>query len=254
MNQSILNKALKINSSGLVPKPLRIDTKNISFYNFYDIELKNTISSLKSTKAHLKNLFFEYFPYETSKSYKDYLYGNIPIFSENLNMPNELITLSNQVLMKEINPFIEYLKSLRFYGSLKQRQNKSVYLTIDDYFIKLISSNMFSQIEKSSDFNLSVISKDEHEVHEVFPIQEIDEKFQFRIKDLYSVNVETENSYQRVWFLEIESKDLEEFRYKYHLFPKINAHNFCLKLGFIKSFKLRKSYPLSKINITFFAA
>jgi len=87
-----------------------------------------------------------------------------------------------------------------------------------------------------------------------FPIQEIDQKFEFKIKGLYSINLLEEASVKKIWFLEIESQDLEDFRYKYHLFPKINGHNFSITLGFINYFKLRKSYPMMRINITFVAA
>jgi len=150
--------------------------------------------------------------------------------------------------------FYGFLKNLRFFGTLKQRKDKSVYLKIDDYFVNLISSKIPSYLEKSNDFNIPIIFNEEYKKYEVLPILENGEKFQYKVKDLYSVNVQTESGFEKVWFLEIESKDLEEFRYKYHLFAKINGHNFSIKLGSIKSFKLKKSYPLMKINLAFFAA
>ncbi len=254
MKEDFFNKTIRIGSFGQSIKPIRINIRNIGFSHFQDIELKNTVTSSKSTKTYFKDLFFETFPYTDLKANQT-LKKDIPaIFFDSSIFPNELISLNNEPLIKERSPYIDYLKSLRFFGTLKQRKDKSVYLKIDNSFINLISSKLPSNIEKMSDFNISIISKEEHKKYEVFPIIEHDEKFQYKIKDLYSVNVQTVNGFKKIWFLEIESKNLEEFRYKYHLFPKRNGHNFSIKLGSIKSFKLKLSYPLMKINISFFAA
>ncbi|HEU64804.1 MAG TPA: hypothetical protein ENH96_05415 [Chlamydiae bacterium] len=255
MKEDFFNKTIRIGSFRQNIKPLRINIRNLGFSHFQDVELKNTVTSSKSTKSYFKDLFFETFPYIDSNAENQTLKKDIPaIFFDSSIFPNELISLNQEPLIKEKSPYIDYLKSLRFFGTLKQRKDKSVYLKIDDSFINLISSKLPSDIEKMSDFNISIISKEEHKKYEVFPIIEQDEKFQYRIKDLYSVNVQTENGFKKVWFLEIESKDLEEFRYKYHLFPKKNGHNFSIKLGSITSFKLKLSYPLMKINRAFFAA
>jgi len=254
MKEDLFNKIIRADSSRQNIKPIRINIRNLGFSHFQDIELKNTITSSKSSKTYFKDLFFETFPYINLHD-NQILKKDIPaIFFDSSNFPNELISLNNEPLIKEHSPYLDYLKSLRFYGLLKQRKDKSVYLKIDDSFINLISSKLPEHIEKNNDFNISIISKKEYKNFEVLPILELDEKFQYKIKDLYSVNVQTENGYKKVWFLEIISKDLEEFRYKYHLFPKINGHNFSIKLGSIKSFKLKLSYPLMKINIAFFAA
>lgn len=250
MKEDIVNKILKVDR----PRSISINIEDISLKNFYDIELKNTITHFKSSiKPYIKDLFFEYFPYQTSKSLSKEM--SLPsMFFEISNTPKYLIAQNTDVPMQEYSPYLDYVKKLKFFGTLKQRKNKSVYLEIDDFFMNLISRELDSSIEKNEYLNINVISKDEHERYEVFPIFEIGEKFQFQIKNFYSVNIEKEESIQRVWFLEIESKDLQEFRYKYHLFEKINGHNFLISLGKKKSFKLRKSYPMMKINITFFAA
>lgn len=255
MKEDLFYKTIQTLSFRQNLKPLRINLKNIAFSHFQDIELKNTITSSKSTKSYFKDIFFDAFPYINLKTDKQTLKKDLPaIFFDSSNLPKELISQNFQPSIKEQNPFIDYLKSLSFLGTLKQRKDKSVYLDIDDYFIKLVSSKLPPNIEKSTDLNISIISEEEYKKYEVFPILETDEQFQFKIKDLHSVNVQTKNGFQKIWFLEIVSKDLEEFRYKYHLFPKMNGHNFSIKLGFFKSFKLKKTFPLMKINISFFAA
>ncbi len=255
MKEDFFNKTLKVGSFRQTLKPIRININNITFSHFQDVELKNSVKASKATKSYFKDLFFETFPYINLNTHPQILKKDLPaIFFDSSIFPNELISLNNEPLIKEQSQYIDYLKSLRFFGTLKQRRNKSVYLKIDNSFINSISSKLPSNIEKTNDFNISVISKEEHKKYEVLPILEHDEKFQYKIKNLHSINVQTENGFKKVWFLEIESKDLEEFRYKYHLFPKKNGHNFSIKLGSIKSFKLKRSYPLMKINISFFAA
>lgn len=250
MKEDILNKILKIDR----PRSISINIHDISLNHFYDVELKNTITHFKSSiKPNIKDLFFEHFPYQSSKSLSNE--PSLPtMFFETSNTPKYLIAQNTEIPIQEHSPYLDYVKRLNFFGSLKQRKNKSVYLEIDDFFMNLISQSLDASIEKTDDLNINVISKDEHERFDVFPIFEIGEKFQFKIKNLYSVNIDKEDSIQRIWFLEIESKDLQEFRYKYHLFEKINARNFLIPLGKKKSFKLKKSFPLMIINITFFAA
>ncbi len=253
MKNNLFNKTLKIGLFRQNIKPIGI--RNFSFSLFHINKLKSSITPLKYTKSHFKNLFFETFPFIYFNPQSQNIKKDLPaIFFDSSAFPNELISQNSESLIKEKNLYLAYLKNLNFFAVLKQRKDKSVYLKIDNPFISLISSKLPSFIEKTNDFNIPVISKEEYKRHEVFPISEIEQTFQYKIKDLYSVNVQTKEGFQKIWFLEIKSKDLEELRYKYHLFPKINGHNFSIKLGFIKSFKLKLSYPLMKINMAFFAA
>ena len=125
MKEDFFNKTLKIGSFKQLIKPIRINVKNITFSHFQDIELKNTIKSSKSTKSYSKDLFFETFPYINSNNREELLNKNLPaIFFDSTIFPNELISLNLEPLTKEKNPYINYLKSLRFFGTLKQRKDK----------------------------------------------------------------------------------------------------------------------------------
>ena len=118
---------------------------------------------------------------------------------------------------------------------------------------------MFLSIEdkntkKSNKNSIEVISKKEFENSDIYKIFNLDKKISFKIKGFSSIKPELENNIDRVWFLEIESKDLEDFRYFHHLSPKKNLHNFNLVIGIKKGFKLRQSYPTMKIKSAFSAA
>jgi hypothetical protein len=258
MQEEIINKILKINSTSQKTKIANHIILNIQDNTLYlnTLEFKNIYTTdISSLSSNYKDLFFAYFPYqitnlESSKK-------NLPcrIFFNTSNNFMYLLSENTQKEIQEYCPYLDYIKNLNFWGTLKQKNDKSVYLEIDNrFFINLISSILDNKIEKLTNFDINVITKDEYKKHEVFPIYEIDQKFEFKIKDLYSINIDNETNTQKIWFLEIESKDLEELRYKYHLFPKMNGHNFSINLGFIKYFKLRKSYPKMMINFTVFAA
>lgn len=256
MQEDIINKIFKTNTRLQIDKSIIINTINIPFRYLNTIKLKNTYTTDISTKSDYNDLFFEYFPYQTTsfETKNDLLPQRF--FFNSSNTHSYLLTQNSQKETKEYCPYLNFIKNLKFFGTLKQKKDKSVYLEIDDnFFINLISTTLKdNRIAKLNNFNINIISKDEYEKHVIFPISEIDQKYEFRIKDLYSININEEENTQKLWFLEIESKELEEFRYKYHLFPKINGYNFSIILGFINYFKLRKSYPKMKINITFCAA
>lgn len=232
---------------------LNLHSDKTAYHN--KIKINNTNISTIKTSYH--ELFFDYFPYKI----QDAIFSDLlppRTFFGSAAAPMYLLILNSQKETQEFCPYIHFIKNLKFWGTLKQKKDKSVYLqSDDDFFIKLISNSLYNDaIEKIDDFNINIISKDEYEKKEVFDIAENDlnQKYEFKIKDLFFIQSNDEEYVNKVWFLEIESPELEEFRYKYHLFPKINGYNFSLPLGFIKYFKLRKSFPKMKINVTFFAA
>jgi len=220
-----------------------------------NLKLTQTITFKTSIEnPYCKNIFFEYFPYQNLIP-KDYPNLQPPMFFEMNAYPKYLLTVNQESPKKENCPYLDYLKTLNFKGILKQKKNKEVYLEIDESLIKFINSSLKNlKLNKFNDFNITIISKDEYERFDVFKILELDETFDFKIKDIYSINVNKNGKIEKIWYLEIESKELEEFRYKHHLFPKRNGYNLYIKLGFGKQFKLRKTYPNLRINNSFFAA
>lgn len=225
-------------------------------HNLDKIQFKTfnaNISTIKSKSEACTNLFSDIFPYNPIENLCNDL---LPprIFFHSLNTPKNLLVENNQKEIIEYCPYINFIKNLKFYGRLKQKKDKSVYLELEnDFFIHLISNYLIDRrIEKTDNFNINIISKDEYDKKEVFEILENDlnQRYEFTIKNLYSINVIDEEFTNKLWFIEFESKDLEEFRYKYHLFPKINGYNFSVVLGRIKYFKMRKSFPKMRINAT----
>ncbi len=254
--KEIINKIFKATNFQQMDRFIIFNIQDIPTTSLNKIEFKNTYTTNISTiKSYYKELFFEFFPHQPQDEINSDL---LPprVFFNSLNNPMYLLTQNTQKETKEFCPYLNFIKNLNFFGTLKQKKDKTVYLEIEnDFLINLISNSLF-KIEKLNNFNINIISKDEYEKKEVFAIYDTDlnQKYEFKIKDLYSININDEENTNKLWFLEIESKDLEEFRYKYHLFPKINGYNFSIVLGFIKYFKLRKSYPKMRINITFCAA
>lgn len=255
--KDIVNKIFKITNFDEVPfNSLKI--KNFPKFITTPIEFKNTYSTDISSLNLVKDeLIFDYFPYNQNYELKSDL---LPprSFSDICNIHDYLITLNSQIEKKESCPYINYLSKLKFFGILKQRKDKSVYLEIEnESLINFLTNNFLdSKIQKRTNFNINIISKNEYQKKEVMKISENDlnRRYEFTIKGLYSTHINDNELTDKIWFLDIESQDLEDFRYKYHLFPKINGYNFSIVLGSINFFKLRKAYPKMKINITFFAA
>lgn len=256
--KEIINKIFKATNFHEIDRFITFNILDIPNLNLNKIEFKNTYTTdISSIEPTCNDLFFEYFPYNPETDSKESL---LPprLFYDYSNDPTYLLTENTQKENKEYCPYINFIKSLKFFGTLKQKKDKTVYLEIEnDFFINLISKSLCDpRIEKSSNFNITIISKEEYEKNEVYKIFENDlnQRFEFQIKDLFSIHINEEEFTDKIWFLEIESRELEEFRYKYHLFPKTNGYNFSIALGFIKYFKLRKSFPKMRINISFFAA
>ena len=66
--------------------------------------------------------------------------------------------------------------------------------------------------------------------------------------------MDRDNFSEKKWFLQVESKELEDFRSFYHLFPKIHGFDFTIALGSKQVYKQRKSFPLMKVGISNYAA
>jgi len=253
--KELINKILKVNNCQT--DKFIILNINVPTHHLFKSKFKNTYISIIENSDY-RDLFFEHFPYQTQMEFNKNNLLPPRLFYKFSNNFTYLLTENIQNENIEYCPYINFIKNLKFYGTLKQKKDKSVYLEIEnDFLINLISNSLFDKkIQKTNNFDINIISKEEYEKKEIFPIlkNDLNKKFEFQIKDLYTININNENYTKKLWFLEIESKDLEEFRYKYHLFPKINGYNFSIVLGFIKYLKLRKSYPKMKINIAFFAA
>lgn len=256
--KEVISKIFRISNFQLTDKSITFNIQNFPSNYLNKIEFKNTFTTdISKVESPSNELFFYYFP---NKIDFDFVNDLLPprTFFNYSDTPKYLLTQNSQKEIEEYCPYMGFVKNLKFFGTLKQKKDKTVYLEIEnDFLINLVSSSLKNpQIEKFKDLIINVISTEEYEDKEVFKIDKCDlnQKYQFQIKGLYSINIQDEEYTDKIWFLEIESKELEEFRYKYHLFPKINGYNFSIVLGSKKYFKLRKSFPKMKINITFSAA
>lgn len=226
--------------------------------NFSDISLK-PISRIKKNistieKSHT-DLSFNFFSFSTQVIDKNHLLPPRNFFKKTNFLSDSLLTLNDQTPLEHKTDHLEYLKNLRLFGTLKQRKDKSVFLDIkNDFFINQFFNSIKDDITKNQNFQIEVISSLEFEKNEVIDILEIGQKFQFKIESLFSTYSFEDDVLKKVYFLEISSKELQEFRYKYHLFPKKNGHNFFITLGHKSQFKLKKSFPKMMINIAIFAA
>jgi len=57
-------------------------------------------------------------------------------------------------------------------------------------------------------------------------IEELGDEFEFKVGKMYSVEPEGWDEMERVWFLEVQSPQLEKLRAKYGLSKKLNGHEF----------------------------
>jgi hypothetical protein len=229
MKNDIFYKSININNYSFIHKPINIRFQKASFFKFYKLKFKNSITKAPISSIFSKDLFFDHF--SLSSDIININSFQPSIFFDSSLYPDELLCENNQKLMQENNTFCNYLKTLNFFGSLKQKMDKTLFLDVDDALIKLVANSLDKNIKKECDFNILIISKNEYEKKEVFPILEIDHKFKFKIKGLSSIIVNKVDRSEKIWFLEIESKDLKELRYKYHLSPSTNAYSFLIKIG-----------------------
>ena len=82
--------------------------------------------------------------------------------------------------------------------------------------------------------HISAIKGDEVEENEL-EIKEIGEEIEYTTGELYTVNPEGWDDMQRVWFVNVESTELEKIRDRYGLSKKIDGHEFHITVGVLKA-------------------
>ena len=238
--------------------PSRISSKTMRIFklNFYQKNIKvkkEELKAISQIEPYDKDLFLDIFPYVTVEQKKTN--SKLPIiFFEKEYINHYLTTLLTQSPVKEKNSYLSVLESLNFFGKLKQKEDKSIYLEFENNFLSFFDDYLNKRdAKKTSNPHLEIISRKEMENGFIFKILEIDESFKFKVKGFYSI-ISEEEDHKRIWFLEIESKDLEDLRFKYGLSSKKNFHNFFIVLGERQSITTKKRYPKMMINFSIFAA
>lgn len=143
--------------------------------------------------------------------------------------------LVNEDVFEEIK-IASRKKQVPLVGTLKKTKDNYVYLDISNNIINgLYSMLPEDKAQKPPYYNkkfnhvgahVSVIYVDEYNDNNLEDIKEIGEEFEFKTGKIYSVNPEGWKEVSEVWFMDIDSPDLEKLRQKYNLPKFIKGHNF----------------------------
>jgi hypothetical protein len=155
-----------------------------------------------------------------------------------MNWFNESLKLAEfQKLVKTAGK----LKDVTFYGTLKSNKGY-IYLKVDDGLFEpfLNMLNNEKAIHPDEDPNktedkkigahISVVRKNENND---LDIKEIGQEFSFSLTGAKHVKPDGWDEVKKVYFLTVDSPELEDLRKKYKLSPKINDHDFHITFSII---------------------
>lgn len=136
----------------------------------------------------------------------------------------------NTVKLARLKPF-----SLK--APLKKTRDNFVYLDIPNSIVRPFISMIDEKITKAPDFDkdigahISVIMSDEYDRKQIGEITELGQEFEFNLKDLVMTNPEGWDEMQKVWFVRVDSQELEKLRETYDL-PSLNkGRDFHITIG-----------------------
>lgn len=152
-------------------------------------------------------------------------------------------------------------------GTLKQNSQGFVYLQIDEVFTDALfpvlereyavrKAPYFSLMSNPKGTHIPVISHKEHMFHHLEPIQEIGSEFSFEVIGFYAAKPTLWNEVEQVWFLQVESLELETLRSRYFLSSKLGGNPFHIAIAIqpTPSFSKAGLKPLMRINPAHLAA
>jgi len=148
-------------------------------------------------------------------------------------------------------------KSLSLKGTLKQNGNGFVYVDVSNHYIsslfplikeKQIQKPPFFQKEDPIGAHIGVILAKEAKEKNLFEFfEEKGKEISFEITGFYSVQPQTWNGVDKVWFLTVASKELELIREKYRLPTKMGSHDFTIVLAIRSTpMRMRGKRPLNE--------
>jgi len=153
------------------------------------------------------------------------------------------------------------------HGFLKQNKQGMIYLDVDNQFITAITPHLRTKgLIRPPYFNLfiapegahiPVVSKREADFHYLENMKELSKPFSFYIEGLYSSKPDTWPEVEEVWFLKVESPELEALRQRYFLTSKPNGHAFHIVVAvkpYAKGMSKPRPTPLLRVNPAFVAA
>jgi hypothetical protein len=143
--------------------------------------------------------------------------------------------------MKTIITKRAQLKDVKLTGILKKTKDNFVYLDIpNDVINGLFLLLDYDDAEKPpynlKSFNnvgahISIIGTDEYKENNLEEVEEIGQEFNFTFKDIKSANPHGWDEMKKVYFIRVESPELEELRSKYGLSKKVDGHEFHITIG-----------------------
>ena len=132
------------------------------------------------------------------------------------------------------------LKEVKLKGILRKTKDNFVYLDISNNVINGFMPMLGDEVDKPpydlKSFNnvgshISVIGQDEYKDNDLGKIKEIGQEFEFKFKDVKSVDPDGWDEMKNVYFIRVNSPDLEKLRNKYNLSKKIDGHDFHITIG-----------------------
>jgi len=126
------------------------------------------------------------------------------------------------------------LDDVEFYGKLKRTKDGFVYVDVSNRIIDALYGMLNEKnIQKppygnksynSVGAHISVLNSEESDTIEDF--DEIGSDIPFYMGDVYSTEPEGWDEMERVWFIQVDSEELENIRQKYGFSKKLNGHEF----------------------------
>ena len=160
--------------------------------------------------------------------------------------PSKYVDLmTGACLVRMPNKIASKPKEYALTGKLKQTKDGFVYVDVPDKIIdgffdiiknteKVQRPPYFSKKFNNIGAHISVFDSEEVKENEL-EIKEVGEDIEFSVGDLYSVNPEGWEEMERVWFVGVESKELEKIRDRYGLSKKMKGHDFHITVGVRKA-------------------
>ena len=148
---------------------------------------------------------------------------------------NYVDVLVNEDILNEIK-IASRKKQVSLVGTLKKTKDNYVYLDISNNIMNGLYSMLPEADTEKPPYNnkgfnnigahISVIYIDEYKDNNLEDIKEIGKEFKFKTGIVYSVNPEGWKEMSEIWFMDVDSPELEKMRQEYGLPKFIDNHNF----------------------------
>ncbi len=151
---------------------------------------------------------------------------------------------ANEFTPVEIPGLLKRAKSLTCSGTLMQKPDGYVYLNVTDQFVKQIYPLLKDHIratgaslslppdcvEGEIGAHISVMTRDELYYNRISSIDEVGQRFRFKISAIGYVKIPTRPA-RECWMITVDARDLENLRSKYRLRPLLKGHSFHITIG-----------------------